>query len=91
METTIGYDDEEIEEANSVIRLAEKLIVSISVFFPTQAQRSPNGEVTFLHHDDMNWHNTLVDADDQGVLIAILDWNVFRLYPCGQYPLFLRG
>jgi hypothetical protein len=69
-------DDEEIEDLEGAIALAEDLQKSLPQFF--QHESIDEVETTSLFHDDLNMSNILVH---EGELSAILDWECSSALP----------
>jgi hypothetical protein len=84
--------DEEVEDAKSVVELAEKLIQAIPFFFPKLSAEAM--EQAHLYHDGLHWNNILIDAGSCGALTTILDWECVSaapLWKACRYPGFLLG
>ena len=79
-------DEDDIEEAEESKALAERLLRLLPILFP------PPGYVerSVIHHDDLSFHNILVD--DNGSLTGIVDWecvSALPLWKACQFPAFL--
>jgi hypothetical protein len=72
--------NEEVEDAKGIVDLAQNLIEAIPTFFPESSTNEV--EETCLCHDDLNWHNILVDTEERGALTAIfgLGMCLYRSY-----------
>ncbi|KAL0930133.1 uncharacterized protein CTRU02_214953 [Colletotrichum truncatum] len=82
-------DEEDREDAEVAIQVAEKLLALLPKIFPV-IQQPP--ERTFLWHDDLSLQNILVD--DDGNITAVLDWECASTMPSWvttQVPKFLDG
>ncbi|CAL1709019.1 unnamed protein product [Somion occarium] len=82
-------DEDDIEEAEESQKLAERLIRLLPSLF-TQDVEAP--ERTIIHHDDISFHNVLVD--DSGQLTGLVDWecvSALPLWKACQFPSFLIG
>lgn len=81
-------DEYEIEDAESTLDLAEKLLELLpTIFLPTVSA----SESTALFHDDLSMNNILVD--ENGQLAAVLDWECVSAVPLWracQYPRLLE-
>ncbi|KAI0346107.1 kinase-like protein [Trametopsis cervina] len=82
-------DEDEVEEAEKSQELAIRLMTLLPTFFPP-ATDTP--ERTVIHHDDISFHNLLVD--DTSKLTGILDWecvSALPLWKACQLPTFLNS
>ena len=80
-------DEDDIEEAEESKALAEQLIRLLPTLFPPHVDAP---EPTVISHDDLSFHNILVD--DDGKLTGIVDWecvSAFPLWKACQLPSFL--
>ncbi|KZV69820.1 kinase-like protein [Peniophora sp. CONT] len=81
-------DEEEREEARLTQALAERLVRLLPRVFP----QTDAAESTAIHHDDLSFHNLLVN--DSGKLTGIVDWECVSALPLWRVctmPSFLNG
>ncbi|KAJ3568497.1 hypothetical protein NP233_g5670 [Leucocoprinus birnbaumii] len=84
-------DEEEREAAERYQTLANRLISLLPRIFSVLPDDAPS-EMTMIHHDDISFHNLLVD--DAGRLTGILDWECVSALPVWRgctFPSFLSG
>ncbi|KIY51593.1 hypothetical protein FISHEDRAFT_36711 [Fistulina hepatica ATCC 64428] len=82
-------DEDDLEEAESTQSVAERLARLLPRVFSPFVDKP---ERTVLHHDDLSFHNLLVD--DAGQLSGIVDWECVSTLPLWrtcQLPSFLVG
>ncbi|KAI0315672.1 kinase-like domain-containing protein [Amylostereum chailletii] len=80
-------DEDDREEAVESQALAERLVRLLPTIFPPQVDAP---ERTVIHHDDLSFHNLLVD--ETGQLTGIVDWecvSALPLWKACQLPSFL--
>ncbi|RKU45297.1 hypothetical protein DL546_006625 [Coniochaeta pulveracea] len=69
-------DEDDREDARSIIRLAQRLVSLLPKVFPSLVNPA---EPTVLWHDDLSLQNILVD--DDGKVTAIIDWECVSAKP----------
>lgn len=87
-------DEDDIEDAEKVSSVAQKLLAHLpSVFpLPSPEEPEPESETTALYHHDLHLNNILVD--EQGKITAVLDWecvSALPLWVTSIFPKFLEG
>ncbi|KAK2739590.1 hypothetical protein FQN57_006552 [Myotisia sp. PD_48] len=90
-------DEDDIEEAEKTSPVVSRLFKAIGLIFaddkPQMQQKRMDSQIpTVLLHDDLSWHNILVD--DDGELQGIIDWectSAMPLWKAAQIPQFLQG
>ena len=84
-------DEDELEDAEITLNLASRLTECIPRCFPSEIK--DGGSLTCcIHHDDLSWHNILVDLN--GDLRGIVDWECVQFVPhwkACQIPDFLQS
>ncbi|EJD38210.1 kinase-like protein [Auricularia subglabra TFB-10046 SS5] len=83
-------DEDELEEAGKTQALGRRLVALLPKVFPPDETADP--ELTVIHHDDLSFHNILVD--DDGKLTGFVDWECVSALPLWyacQLPSFLQG
>lgn len=83
-------DEDDLDEAEKTLALARRLVTLLPAVFPPSEELEP--EVTVIHHDDLSFHNLLVD--NSGQLTGIVDWECVSALPLWyacQLPSFLHG
>lgn len=81
-------DEDDIEDAEFSIKLAEDLAEQLPKVFPPEAASEQN----VLFHDDLSMQNIMVD--ETGKLAAIIDWECVSTVPLWracQFPQLLEG
>ncbi|KAI0045349.1 kinase-like protein [Auriscalpium vulgare] len=84
-------DEDDREEAVETQEAAQRLARLLPRLFPLHAD-GDEPERTIIHHDDLSFHNLLVD--DAGRLTGIVDWecvSALPLWKACQLPSFLVG
>lgn len=84
-------DEDDLEDAAALDLVVKRLQALLPRMFPVLSGDMP-AEATALHHDDLSWHNILVDR--QGTLTAVIDWecvSVLPLWHVCRLPSFLDG
>lgn len=82
-------DEDERNEAFESQKLAQSLLRILPSLFPPQPDAP---EKTVISHDDLSFHNLLVD--ESGRLTGIIDWeciSALPLWKACQIPAFLQG
>lgn len=80
-------DRDDREEAEKALQIILRLKALLPRFFPAEE----TDERSTFFHDNMSWHNMLVD--ENGVLTAVLDWecvSVLPLWKACDIPAFLE-
>jgi len=85
-------DEDRIYDAEKIKCLVEKLRVMLDRVFPGSktTEADEEQEASILFHDDLNFHNVLVD--DSGNITAVIDWecvSTLPLWRACQLPSFL--
>ncbi|SMQ53865.1 unnamed protein product [Zymoseptoria tritici ST99CH_1A5] len=82
-------DEDDIEDAEAIKALAERLLALLPSRFPADEVQS-----TMLFHDDLHANNILVSSEDPARITAILDWECVSFLPLWmacQPPALLEG
>ncbi|CAF9916958.1 MAG: hypothetical protein HETSPECPRED_003058 [Heterodermia speciosa] len=72
-------DEDELEDAEVTRDLVSRLTECIPRYFPSEVQDG-GSLVCCMHHDDLSWHNILVDQKN-GSLVGIVDWECVQFVP----------
>ncbi|KZW03743.1 kinase-like protein [Exidia glandulosa HHB12029] len=85
-------DEDDVEEAEEAQALAHRLLALLPKLFSASNDADSQPERTIILHDDLSFHNLLVD--DEGRLTGIIDWECVSALPVWyacQFPSFLTG
>ena len=72
-------DEGELEDAHFTLDLVSRLTDCMPRCFPSEVE-DDGPLVCCMHHDDLSWHDILVDPDN-GTLGGIVDWECVQFVP----------